>query len=216
MPDYEVQFQIGLAFPESDLVARYLTVLAMMHNDWKRTMESMNAAVGQSEGEGIKLLRDRQLVGHAHEATTFLNGAKDVCRRSRVSFDGLPAPVLEQYRKVFSALDGFEDWLGTHRDITFHYPEMWPERYAAGQDPIADALTKAATDVSSVTLGPKYSDLRFDFADAVAIYLLGFDVAGNEEDREAFSRLTVALRESQWALGEFVRLAIENYLPRQA
>jgi len=46
----------------------------------------------------------------------------------------------------------------------------------------------------------------------VAVHLLGFDVAGDDQDREAFERLTLALRESHWALDEFVRLAIEKHL----
>jgi len=122
----------------------------MMHNDWKRTMQSTDASQGQSDGEGIRLLRYRQLVGDAHEATKFLNGAKGRVPEVARFVDRLPAPVIEQYSKVFLALDGFEDWLETHRDITFHYPEMWPpgsHRGRADEGGQRDQVGHARTEV---------------------------------------------------------------------
>jgi hypothetical protein len=211
MPPDEWEFRIGDAFPEHDPVARYLSVLAMIHNDWKRGMTAMNASLGKPDGIGVRLYLFRQLVGSAHEATTFLNDARGRFPGVARFVDQLPPVARTPYDKVFATLAQFDAWLGEHRHITFHYPEMRPERYEAGQDPIATALSRAADDRSSATLGPRYSDVRFDFADAVVAEMLGFDLK-TDEGLKLFKQLVTSLAEAQWALGEFVRLSVEKYL----
>jgi hypothetical protein len=215
MTDYEFEFRIGDAFPEDNPVARYLTVLAMMHNDWKRTMAAMNESLEKPQSIGERVFRFRQLIGYAHEAVEFLDASKSRYQEIGHFLASLGDAARSQYEKVFSSLEGFERWLNGQRDITFHYPAMLRERYQAGDEAVANALRDAADDISSATLGPKYADVRFDFADAVAIWLLGFDLANRPEDREELRRLTVALREAQWALGEFVQHAVGEYLSRR-
>ena len=68
----ECTFRIGDAFPATDPVARFVAVLAIIYNDWRRTMDSMAASVDQPDGMGVRLHRFRQLVGYTHEATEFL------------------------------------------------------------------------------------------------------------------------------------------------
>jgi hypothetical protein len=56
----KLTFRIGDAFPVDDPVARFVGVLAVIYNDWRRTMESMVESVDQPDGMGVRLLRFRQ------------------------------------------------------------------------------------------------------------------------------------------------------------
>ena len=60
MPRYV--FRIGEAFRADDPIARFVTVLAMIHNDWLRSMAFMQESVEQhpEEGQGIRLILVRQ------------------------------------------------------------------------------------------------------------------------------------------------------------
>jgi hypothetical protein len=213
LSSWEHTFPIGDALPPADPVARFVAVLAMIYNDWRRTMDSMAAAEDGLEGTGVRLLRFRQIVGYSHEATKFMKGSR---RRYRDTVDqfvrGLPQEALDDYARVFSRLAPVESWLKQHRNVTFHYPVMLaPEKVEEGRDPFANALTAAAEkhETSSATFGPKYRDVRFDFADAVAVHLLGFELPEQEDE---FKALVVALREANVALGNFVLAAVATRL----
>jgi hypothetical protein len=69
MPRFE--FEIGEAFPAKDPVARFVAVLAMIHNDWLRTMRAMEPAP-EDDARGVRLLFARQQFLYYHEATNFL------------------------------------------------------------------------------------------------------------------------------------------------
>jgi hypothetical protein len=53
--------------------------------------------------------------------------------------------------------------------------------------------------------------VRFDFADAVVTELLGFDLR-TKDGMEKFRELMQALREANFALGQFVLAAVSTYL----
>jgi hypothetical protein len=205
-------FEIGRAFPADDPVARFVTVLAMMSNDWKRTMQAMMDSLEKpDDGEGTRLMHFRQLVGYSHEATKFLRDSPKRYAEIASFIERLDGPARAQYDNVFAALIGFEAWMREQRDVTFHYPEMVRESYLAGDEAIANALAASAEhgDTSAATIADTLRDVRFDFADAVAVHLLGFDFReGNEEMR----RPTVALREAQYALALFAYAAVGAYL----
>jgi hypothetical protein len=59
------EFEIGRAFPASEPVARFVSVLAIIHNDWLRTMRAMNPAP-EEDGQGTRLLFARQQLAQAH------------------------------------------------------------------------------------------------------------------------------------------------------
>lgn len=86
-----------------------------------------------------------------------------------------------------------------------------PEKVDAGADPFANALgaSAAAEDTSSATFGPRYKDVRFDFADAIVVHLLGFKLPEQEDE---FSELVQSLREAHLALGHFILGAVLTYL----
>jgi hypothetical protein len=183
----------------------------MIYNDWRRTMDSMAAAEGSADGMGIRLLRFRQAMGYSHEATEFLKSARKKYPTEIDRFmQSLAQDTRDEYDKVFTALAPVKRRARRHRNVTFHYPKMAPpEKIEAGKDLFAKALAAAAKDTSSATLGPKYRDLRFDFADAIVVHLLGFKFPEQEGE---FRKLVVALREAQLALGQFVLGAVSTYL----
>ena len=88
------EFRIGEACPSDDAVARYVVVLAAIYNDWRRTVEAMNAAGSGAEGMGVRLLHFRQIVGYSHEATAFLRGARKRYPEIDAFVSGLDAEVL--------------------------------------------------------------------------------------------------------------------------
>jgi hypothetical protein len=187
-----------------------VAVLALIYNDWHRTMDAMAASVDQSDGMGVRLLHFRQLVGYSHEATEFLTDSRKRYPDTVEKFvQSLHQEALDDYDKVFTELAPVEQWAERQRNVTFHYPVMVPEKVEAGKDPFAEALAAAAEDTSSATFGPKYGDVRFDFADDVVVHLLGFKLP---EQKDEFSELVQALREAHLALGHFVLAAVSTYL----
>lgn len=68
----KVTFKIGEAFPASDPVARFITVLGMMSNDWLRSIAEMLALDdSDQDSEGRRLSLFRQQASLHHEAATF-------------------------------------------------------------------------------------------------------------------------------------------------
>ena len=121
----------------------------------------------------------------------------------------LNTEALAHYDKVFTTLAPVEQWMRKQRDITFHYPKMVRESYQADEEAIANALAAAADDTSSVTLTDTYAGISLDFADAVAVHLLGFKLP---QEEEKMRRLIQALRDARYALGVFVVAAVSTYL----
>src|SRR2546423_548992 len=64
LSSWEHSFRIGDALPVADPVARFVAVLAMIYNDWRRTSDSMVASVEDTDALGVRLLRFRQVVGY--------------------------------------------------------------------------------------------------------------------------------------------------------
>jgi hypothetical protein len=64
-------------------------------------------------------------------------------------------------------------------------------------------------ETSSATLGNTYGKVRFEFADAVVVHLLGFKLPEQEAE---FRTLVQALSNARYALGVFVVVAVSTYL----
>jgi hypothetical protein len=206
------EFKIGEAFPANNPVARFVIVLAMIYNDWRRTMEPMVASVEDADpdGLGIRLLHFRQAVGYSHEATLFLRDAR---RRPEIDtfVSGLGAEAPRHYDRMFVALRPVRKWVRHQRNAVFHYPSFIPRddeppdfdgRFAA-------ALAAATDETSSATLRDTYREVRLDFADAVAVHRLGFKLPEQEGDLKA---LMGALVDAHDALKPFVVHAVDAYL----
>jgi hypothetical protein len=110
LPSRDYTFRIGDAFPAADPVARFVAVLAIIYNDWRRTMDSMAASVEDPDGTGIRLLRFRQLVGYTHEATTFLTLSRERYGEVDAFVRSLNPEALDYYNTLFTALAPVEQW----------------------------------------------------------------------------------------------------------
>ncbi len=213
MPSYT--FDIGEAFPESDPVARFVTVLAMVINDWHRTMDRMASVANADpdskdpEAIGIKVGLARQEAAACFEAMKFIADSRRRFPEVEAFVKGMGPKAQEYIAAVEAGVDQqspeYQDWLEGHRNVTSHYPEISPKKYAAGKEEIANALKRAA-DVEargSVTVGDRDSTLRFHYADEVAVQLL--------PDVTKTPRLIEALADARKAIGRFAGLAFAAY-----
>jgi hypothetical protein len=89
----KITFKIGDAFPASEPVSRFISVLAMMSNDWLRSIEDMfaleTATTPDAGARRISLFRQQAALHH--EAATFI---RDSMRRF---------PEIEQFVQGLSA-----------------------------------------------------------------------------------------------------------------
>jgi len=206
---------IADAFPESDPVARFVTVLAMVVNDWHRTMQMM-AAIALSdpnsevpEARGIKLMLARQEAAGCFEATKFVADSRKRFPEIETFVKGLGADAQQYIAAVEATVDKnspeYQAWLEDHRNVTSHYPELVRERYVAGKEEIANALKRTAKKNvrGTVTVGDTDRTLRFHYADEVAVHLLP-DIADNPD-------LLSKLAEARVAAGRFAGLAFAAY-----
>jgi hypothetical protein len=197
------RFKIGEAFPADDPVARFVTVLAMMNNDWHRSMRAMNMSVEDADGSGMRLMLARQQFAHYHEATKFLTDSRTRYGEVDSFINGLGTETQVHYDATMAPLAQFQKWLKDHRDVTFHYPELVPARYDHDEEEIANALAAAANIEGMITVGKTKATVRFGFADEVGVQLVGlFD------NRDLIEKLSTA----RVALSEFVCAAVEQYL----
>lgn len=123
MPRYE--FKIGEAFPASNVIARFVSVLAMIHNDWLRSMTFMQESAERNpdEGQGTRLVLARQQFAFYHEAVTFINESRGHYHPDIGDFiDSLGDAARAHYDALMAPLAQVEQWLEEHRDVTFHYP----------------------------------------------------------------------------------------------
>jgi hypothetical protein len=98
----------------------------------------------------------------------------------------------------------YQRWLKDHRNVTFHFPELHPERKAHGNEEIANALTAAANLEGTITAEDSIGSLRFEFADEVGVQLLPDIVSGPDLMQE--------LGDATVALGLFMHGAILQYV----
>jgi hypothetical protein len=205
-----MHFKIGDAFPAEDPVARFITVLAMMSNDWLRSAEEiLGIADGGADEDGRRVMLFRQQASLHHEAATFIVEARHRFPAIAEFIDKLPQEARDECAQVVGGIDPKSphyhgDWLADHRNVTFHYPEMHPDKAAHGAEEIHEALTKAADIESTITSGDAFGTVRFGFADDVAVQWLP-DI---ETDRDVLSQL----REAVMALARFVQRAAGAYL----
>jgi hypothetical protein len=198
-------FKIGDAFPADDAVARFVTVMAMISNDWHRSMREMGASLkDDADGQGIRMLHARQQFAAYHEAAKFITEARSHYHPEISDFvDGLDAPTRAHYATAIALFDKIPQWLKDYRDVTFHYPKMVRERYVAGKEEIANALEAAAEHQGTITVGDTKSTVRLGFADEVAVQLR--DLFDNRDTIKELS-------EARIALGEFAYAAVMQQL----
>jgi hypothetical protein len=204
-----LRFTIGDAFPADDPVARFVTVLAMMSNDWLRLIDQMLRFEDvDPDAAGLRMMSFRHQAALYSEAATFIRDAQRRFPDVATFVAELNGAAQRYYNVIVEGVDPASprylgDWLSDHRNVTFHYPEMHPAKAARGQEEITEALRGAADKPSMITIADNPYDLRFDFADEVIVQWLPDD---DESD------LIVRLREAVLALADFVREAAQAYL----
>jgi hypothetical protein len=204
-----IRFNIGEAFPASDPVARFITVVGMVSNDWLRLVNEMVAIDDEDpDGAGRRVMSFRQQAALHHEAAEFIMSARRRFPEIEAFITGLADEAQRECAQVTGGVDPrspdyLGDWLGDHRNVTFHYPELHPEKAAHGQEEISEALSKAADLEGTITMDEKFGTVRFEFADQVVVQWLP---TPTEKEQVA------ALRESVMALGRFAQRAAQAYL----
>jgi hypothetical protein len=205
-------FRIGEAFPESDPVARFVTVLAMAINDWHRTMDLMAATTSgedleNPEDRGLRLMFARQEAAACFETMKFIDESRKRFPEIEAFVQTLGSEAQEYIAAVEAGVDRrlpeYQEWLEGHRNVTSHYPELSREKHAAGKEEIANAMTRASELHGTVTVGATDRSLRFHYADEVAVQLLPNVV----ENPGLIKRLS----EARLAIGRFAGLAFAAY-----
>jgi hypothetical protein len=183
----------------------------MMSNDWLRLIDDMLALEKSTDSDkgGRRISLFRQQASLHHEAATFIRDAR---RRFPVVdkfIRGLSAKARDECDQVVGGIAPASpyyhgEWLADHRNVTFHYPEMHPERAKHGKEEITEALQSAADLESSIEDEGRFDSVRFHFADEVGVQWIpeGPDQKATLEN----------LRESVMALSRFAQRAAQAYM----
>jgi hypothetical protein len=205
-----LRFNIGEAFPADDSVARFITVVAMMSNDWLRLIEDMMALEdADPDAVGRRILSFRQQAALHDEAARFIADARRRLPAVDEFIKRLNADAQADCERVTGGVDPkskhyLGDWLADHRSVTFHYPEMHPDKAAHGKEEIMQALQDAASLEATITFEAHFGSARFGFADEVAVQWL--------PDGQTQAHLIEGLRESVLALARLAQRAATAYL----
>jgi hypothetical protein len=209
VPVTTLRFTIGRAFPASDPVARFITVLAMMSNDWLRLMSAMlEVEDWHKDAEGLRIMSFRQQAALHHEAAEFIRDTRKHYPTVKRFIEGLEQSALDACKQVVGGVDPksehyLGDWLADHRNVTFHYPRMHPQAAEHGAEEITEALKSAGEIESTITDDDTFGSVRFEYADEVVVQWL--------PDADARERIA-QLRESVMALAGFAQQAAGAYL----
>jgi hypothetical protein len=160
------EFMIAEGFPADDPLAQFVTVAAMISNDWQRLVTSLDNAEGADQ-VGQKLLGYRMQAALLYEAAQFLREALEIPGVEEF-VAGLPTPARNDFDFVLAGLHrdpevGHGVWFEQNRNRTFHYSRLGPRA------PIAGALRRAGPESGAVDWGRTVGQTRFHFADQVAL-----------------------------------------------
>jgi hypothetical protein len=204
-----IRFKIGEAFPADDPIARFITGLGMISNDWLRLITDMlNDENDSPEGMGRRISLFRRQAALVHEASTFITDALRMFPAVASFVEGLAVEACDGCERVIGAVDSdsphyLGKWLEDHRNVTHHYPKMHPAAAEHGEEEMATALAAAADVEGTIDSGARFADARFAYADEVGVQLLPpLDDASWMEQ----------LRDTAMALAEFAQRAAQTYL----
>jgi len=198
-------FQIGDVFPANDAVARFVTGLGMIVNDWHRSMKFMNDSLeAPADGEGVRMMLFRQQVAYLHEAAKFVADARHHNADVESFVASLDAAARSQLDTAMATAAELDPWLEGHRNVTFHYPKVVQAAHEHDDEELGTALAAAASEEGTITAEGPAGAVRFEFADVVALGLLG----GLAVD----APLVEKVAEARLALGEFAYACFRAYL----
>jgi hypothetical protein len=208
-------FKIGEAFPADNEVARFVVGLAMMSNDVLRSFAQLDADESDPEAAAVQTWLFRQQAALYYEAATFIADCSRTFPKIEAFMSGLPHEARAERERIAGGIDPKSphyvgDWLAEHRNVTFHYAQMHPEKAARGTERLQQALEAAAPLEGDLTHGEVLGSIRFGFADQVAAQWVPGD---------ADTDTVVRLREALLAVVPFTQRALTAYqraLPRSA
>ncbi len=121
----EIAFRIGDVSPADDAVARFVTVAAMISNDWQRLMADLDTVEGidERDREGREFLHYRLQAGLRDEPAQFLRESAGI-REVRQFVDSLSEGVRRDHGTVLAGLHtetGHGSWFEGNRNRTSHY-----------------------------------------------------------------------------------------------
>lgn len=134
-----LRFKLGEAFPANDPVARFITVVATMSNDWLRLINEMLAIDDDDPDEPARrIMSFRQQAALHHEAAKFMTDTRRRFPEIDRFIAGLEPEGRAEYDQITAGMDPTSphylgDWFADHRNVTFHYPEMHPDKAADGR-----------------------------------------------------------------------------------
>jgi hypothetical protein len=205
-------FNIGEAFPADDPVARFVAVLGMISNDANRSLEQfLEIQDSDADARGRRVALVRQQASAFYEAALFIGESTRRFPDVKAFVSGLPQEVQDDCARVAEGIKPgsphyISDWLENHRNVTFHYSEMHPDKAAHGQEEIKQALEDAAELEGSVTFDDERGSARFGFADEIAAQWLPW--LESDEGKNTITRL----REALLSLIDFTRRAFVAYI----
>lgn len=203
----ELTFRIGDVFPATDPVARFLTGVAMIANDWGRLFRLQEAVGGREIGTRLLLYR-LQLSFHS-EAVKFMRDTRRQYPDEINRFvEHLPAEAVALHEELVSEQSVRLLRAETVRDQSFHYPRVHRVRFDRGHEEMAKLLGAAEDLDASVEASPNEPDfLEYGFADEVIVQLLPSD-----EDDKTDPEAVAAFRDRALAFRRFAELAISEYV----
>jgi hypothetical protein len=207
-------FKIGDAFPGDDPVARFMTVVAMISNDWQRLVEQMVEIddrecaheAARAEQAALLITNYRLQAALHYEAARCLKLAYERFSEIRMFVDGLSAEAIDEYKIVVGGLDPDSphyhgNWLSDARNATLHYSKL------GRRERVGKGLTSAAEEIGVINFDDTIASVRFGFADKVALEWLG----GSQPGTETATQM-VAMRESVMAMTRFAQRTMSVYL----
>ncbi len=197
-----IEFEIGSAFPSDEPLARWMTALAMSHNDVRHgNLRLMDA---DEVDAATRLYYLRLLASHFYEIAADLKRDRDEWHEVRAFVERLPDQARNDLEHVIERAEELERRLGIVRNSAFHYLELSRRDAAKGREKLQRALNDAAELTGRATVGGDFREIRFDFADEVIVQLLG--------DDDELRALVEGLQSGVVALWRFVHAAFKQYL----
>ncbi len=175
--------KIGDVLPADDDLARWVLVLTLARNDLALTQTRLVEAFDKDR---TALHWSRLLAGHLFEVAHFLRreSSREVIRNFA---KGLPDKSRRVYRELLRP-DFLEGRLEGDRNRVFHYPSADKGAEDKG-GPALHAALEAVRDLEAALVvkwgeNGKPEDMRFDFADQVAVQFAFADFGTTKTEQE--------------------------------
>jgi hypothetical protein len=199
-----VRFRIGDAFPADDVLARFVTTLALIANDLLRSTTMLREHLDDdADSRGYRLMFFRYEVSLFHEVAEFIGTARKRFPEIETFVNALPQDAVEAATAIAAHAQELAWWLPDHRNRTFHYPEMHPKRIKAGEDEVMQALAAAAEEEGTIAGVDEVATIRFGFADEIAVQWLPVERLGDA---------VTSLREAVLSVPLLATRAVEAYI----